>query len=382
MSYEIPFIRPVFPPAATIASDVTDIVESNWFTNFGPKERDFATRIAAFVGDDFGAATFCNATIALVAALSVVLGDPVPTDTPVRRRFVIVPSFTFAAGPQSIHAVGREPLLIDVDGETLQPSLAAARNALRDRRSEIDGILLCNSFGVGNPDVGAWEELAAEHGVPLVIDSAAGFGSVYPDGAPVGARGTCEVFSFHATKPFAIGEGGAIISRDLDLIESARSYSNFGFASGGSVRAGLNGKLQEINAAIGLRQLERFEESLSRRRELLRRYALVFEALPGARLVPHAELSSVCFATIVLPDEGTRDAILAGMRAAGVEARVYYAPPVHQQPRFVGAVRQGTLATTDAMSRRCIALPVFEGLPEQVFHHLADIIDRLTPRST
>lgn len=85
MSYEVPFIRPVFPPAATIASDVTEIVESNWFTNFGPKERDFATRIAAFVGDDFGAATFCNATIALVAALSVVLGDPVPTDTPVRR---------------------------------------------------------------------------------------------------------------------------------------------------------------------------------------------------------------------------------------------------------------------------------------------------------
>jgi len=376
--FDVPFIRPVFPPSGVIARDVTEIVESNWFTNFGPKERLFAERVAASIGDGMHAATFCNATVALVAALSVALGDP-RACAGGARRLVVVPSFTFAAGPQSIQAVGREPLFIDVDETTLQPSVMAAAEAIASRSDQVDGILLCNSFGIGNAEIDEWEALAERYGVPLVIDSAAGYGSRYPGGGAVGSRGTCEVFSFHATKPFAIGEGGAIVSRDADLIEAARSFSNFGFADGGAVRWGLNGKLQEINAAIGLRQMERFDEALAARRTIQARYAEVFAALRGARTVAHAELSSVCFATIVLPDESTRDAVVREARASGIEARVYYAPPVHLQPRFLNAARHGSLPHTVDVSRRTVALPVFEGLPAHVFDVLQTIIDRLTP---
>ncbi|CAH0131308.1 dTDP-4-amino-4,6-dideoxy-D-glucose transaminase [Microbacterium sp. Bi128] len=381
MSFDVPFIRPVFPPADVIAHDVTDIVGSNWYTNFGPKERLFAERIAGAVGEQMHAATFCNATVALVAALSVVLGDP-PTSAVGGRQHVIVPSFTFAAGAHAIQAVGREPLFIDIDPDSLQPSLHAAADVLTTRRSEVDGILLCNSFGIGNAEVAAWEALARAHDLPVVIDSAAGYGSRYPDSTAVGTRGTCEVFSFHATKPFAIGEGGAILSRDPDLIERARSFSNFGFAAGGAVRWGLNGKLQEINAAIGLRQLERFDEALTARRALLARYADVFSALPGAHTVVHSDISSVCFATVVLPDETVRDDILEQARAAGIEARVYYAPPVHLQPRFRDVSRHGSLAVTEDISRRTIALPVFEGLPTHVFETFETIIDRIMARSS
>ncbi len=377
--FDVPFIRPVFPPSGVIARDVTEIVDSNWFTNFGPKERLFAQRLAASVGEDMHSATFCNATVALVAALSVALGDPRPAAAGDERRLVLVPSFTFAAGPQSIQAVGREPLFIDIDEATLQPSLAAAAEAMVAHGDEVDGILLCNSFGVGNVHIGEWEALAERFGVPLVIDSAAGYGSRYPGAGAVGSRGTCEVFSFHATKPFAIGEGGAIISRDAALIEAARSFSNFGFANGGAVRWGLNGKLQEINAAIGLRQMERFAEALSARRAIQARYVDVFASLAGARTVAHAELSSVCFATLVLPDEAVRAAVVGEARAAGIEARVYYAPPVHLQPRFLQAARHGSLPHTVDISRRTVALPVFEGLPTHVFDTFRSIIDRLTP---
>lgn len=376
--FDVPFIRPVFPPSGVIARDVTEIVESNWFTNFGPKEREFAGRVASFIGRDMHAATFCNATVALVAALSVTLGDARAASGG-RRRLVLVPSFTFAAGPQSIQAVGREPLFCDVDEGTLQPSLSDAAEAMASRHHEIDGILLCNSFGIGNAEIGEWEALADQYGIPLVVDSAAGFGSHYPGGEAVGSRGTCEVFSFHATKPFAIGEGGAIVSRDEGLIEAARSFSNFGFADAGAVRWGLNGKLQEINAAIGLRQMERFGDALSARRRIQSRYADVFALLPGARTVAHAELSSVCFATIVLSNEATRNAIVRQARASGVEARIYYAPPVHLQPRFLEADRHGPLPHTVDVSRRTIALPVFEDLPARVFDVLQTIIDRLTP---
>lgn len=372
MSFDVPFIRPVFPPAEVVAADVADIVESNWFTNFGPKERLFRQGLVDYLGSGTDVATFCNATLALVAALSVMLeGRPV-------GGFVIVPSFTFAAGPEAIRWVGREPLFIDIDEQSVQPSLPAARAALADHRGRVDAILFCNTFGIGAEEIGDWEALAAEEGIPLVVDSAAGFGSVYSDGSRVGTRGDCEVFSFHATKPFAIGEGGAVAARDARIAEACRSFSNFGFGSGGAIRAGLNGKLQEINAAIGIRQLAGFDADLVERRLVLERYRAAFEPTGLGRLVPHARLSSVCFASILVDDERRRDALLADYRAEGIEARVYYAPPVHLQPAFASAPRASSLRVTESVSARMLALPAFQGMAEDTFDTIARVAhDRL-----
>lgn len=371
MTYEVPFIKPIFPTGVDIASDVGDIVASNWFTNFGPNERRFRDSIVDRISPSSYAVTFSNATIALIGALSVFIEEKRPGGV------VLVPSFTFAAGPEAVRWVGLEPLFIDVDPITVQPALASAHAAFETHADRVVGILLCNTFGIGAPDVAAWEELAKNRNVPLIIDSAAGFGSEYPDGTPVGSRGDCEVVSFHATKPFAIGEGGAALTSDERRATEMRSFSNFGFDSDGAVRSGLNGKLQEFNAAIGLRQMESFDAALKDRRAALARYTSLLVGSGFAEAIPNADLSSVCFASFLLPDKIARDVMLDGLRSRGVEARVYYSPPVHRQPSFARSEVIDELKVSDDVYGRIIALPAFVRLPEHAFDSVSAVMHEM-----
>jgi dTDP-4-amino-4,6-dideoxygalactose transaminase len=370
MSFDVPFIRPVFPASAVIASDFDAIVESNWYTNFGPMERRFAEAIADTVGAGYRAVTFANATVGLLALVHSTLGRGDDT------KYVIVPSFTFAAGPEAIIWAGYKPLLVDIDPVSLQPSLDAARSALSSGGFAIAGVLLCNTFGIGNAEVEEWETLAADAGVPLLIDSAAGFGSAYSDGSPVGTRGLAEVFSFHATKPFAIGEGGAVVTRDNELADRLAAFQNFGFRNrNGAADIGLNGKLQEINAAIGLRQLETFDGAVASRQNVVEQYR---GALADTSVYfPHnIERSSVCFASVIFDGVDARERARIALTSAGVEVRSYYSPVVHEQPFLRDAARIGELATTDDIAKRILSLPVHQNMnPEHVERIVSTIVN-------
>lgn len=362
--FDVPFIRPSFPSGEDVAADVNEIVHSNWFTNFGPREREFRHGIAKYVSDSSVAVTFANATLALTVAMSQLVG--------VRSRgYVLVPSFTFAAGAHAIRWAGHEPLLVDIDIDTLQPSLESAYEAFDKHGDEIAGILYCNTFGIGGGALTAWEALAQKHGVPLIIDSAAGFGSMYPNGDKVGVRGACEIFSFHATKPFAIGEGGAAITHDQLLAERLTSASNFGFSGAlGAQIIGTNAKLQEMNAAIGIRQLRVFDDVLKVRRRHLQRYHETVSLHVDGRFPANDLQSSVCFASVVLPTTDLRDEVLKELRSAGIEARVYYSPPLHCQQLFSRSARVGSLEITETVHSRILSLPVFSSLPERAFDYL------------
>lgn len=184
-----------------------------------------------------------------------------------------MPSFTFVGVAQAARWTGYRPWFIDIDANTWQPCVHSARAVIERFRDRIAGILLANVFGVGNPQISVWEELAAEWELPIVLDSAAGFGSTYADGERLGGRGACEIFSFHATKPFAVGEGGALVSRDPRLVEHAYKFQNFGLVqTRESIQLGMNGKLSEISAAIGLRQLVGLDRRLASRRKVLECY--------------------------------------------------------------------------------------------------------------
>jgi dTDP-4-amino-4,6-dideoxygalactose transaminase len=188
MYSEIPFILPSFPGSAELAADFDKIAKANWFTNFGPMERQFAAAVGEYLGPDLHVATFANGTLALIAALRATFGPGS------RDAYLLVPSFTFVAVAEAAVWTGYLPWFIDIDPDTWQPSVASARAALEVSRDRVAGILLTNVFGVGNPQIDEWEVFAAEWDLPIVIDSAAGFGSSYSDGHRVGGRGTCEIF--------------------------------------------------------------------------------------------------------------------------------------------------------------------------------------------
>ena len=169
MTDRIPFIRPSFPDPSDVSRAYEQIVEANWFTNFGPCERRLGLAMGEMLGEDVHVATFANGTLALVGALSVVLGRGD------HSQYVLVPAFTFAAGPQALLWAGYRPAFVDIDRESWQPDVASARAIVEADPDGCAGILLANTLGTGNPTVDAWEEFATERGLPLVIDSAAGF---------------------------------------------------------------------------------------------------------------------------------------------------------------------------------------------------------------
>jgi dTDP-4-amino-4,6-dideoxygalactose transaminase len=370
MPSEIPFIRPSFPGPAELAEDFDEIVDANWYTNFGPKERQFARALGEYLGPDLHVATLANGTLALIAAIQTTLGPGT------RDSYLLMPSFTFTAVAQAALWTGYRPWFIDIDPDTWQPSAPSARAVLESSRDQVAGILLANTFGVGNPQIDTWEDLAAEWELPIVLDSAAGFGSMYADGKRVGGRGACEIFSFHATKPFAVGEGGALVSRDPRLVEQANHFQNFGFAgSRESTQLGMNGKLQEINAAIGLRQLVGLDRRLTSRRNVFQCYRTELTRA-GLRFQPNAHAASLCFVSACCTSADHRAAVLASLSEHAVQARDYYNPPLHLQQYFEANPQLGSadLPVTDDICSRIVSLPVHDDMaPDDVARVVAAV---------
>jgi len=365
VKYKISFIKPNFPSSDEIVADYSEIVSSNWFTNFGPKEQSFSKKSAQFISSDVYATTIANCTLGIESAIAELLkGD---------RKKVLLPSFTFAAGAEAILRSGFEPLFIDVDRKSWQPNIEQAEQILTES-DDIAGILLCNVFGVGNTNITEWEKLASKFAKPLIIDSAAGFGSKYFDEEKVGTRGDCEIFSMHATKPFAIGEGGLVVSKNEKLIRRIREWQNFGFGTNRQVQQiGTNAKLQEINAAIGLRQLDKFDERLKGRRATLKLYKQLLKT-DKYSFQQNDENSTVPFASVVLASQDHAAAARKALAEAGVEARQYY-EPLHLQALLSRYVDPAVnLEATEFIASRIISLPVHDNMDEKDVQYIAKVI--------
>jgi dTDP-4-amino-4,6-dideoxygalactose transaminase len=357
MNYKVPFIKPDFPSVDDMTADYAAIVKANWFTNFGPFEQNFAIEIGKYIGDGYFAATFSSATAGLIASILAVLGMGDGTE------YIVMPSFTFAAGADAIRWCGYQPVFVDIENEGLHMDIAATEALLGDKRytGRIKGLLFCNAFGVGTTNIEGWEALAEKTTLPLIIDSAAGFGSLYTQARKVGSAGLCEVFSFHATKPFAIGEGGAVVSRHKKLIDTLLSIQNFGFEQRNATQLGFNGKLQEINAAIGLRQFRNFARVLENRRAVFNRYRSELDS-GKFMMQENAENASLCFATVLAKNPMRRDGYVISLKEAGVDAKIYYSPSLHKQDYFKEVEYFSSLANTDKVDASVLSLPIHDNM--------------------
>jgi dTDP-4-amino-4,6-dideoxygalactose transaminase len=286
------------------------------------------------------------------------------------RPHILVASFTFAAGPLCILRLGRTPIFLDIDATSWQPSIADARQYLAYHHHSVAAILLTTTFGVANDRVQDWEKLAVDYGLPLIIDSAAGFGSTEPTGTPLGRHGDCEVFSLHATKTLGIGEGGIVTSRSDELIDYINQLKNFGFGPDRtSIAIGMNAKLPELSCAIASRQLASLSDRISARQHLLSSYAK--ELIPlGFTFQPNANSSAVAFVSTLSPDKDTRNAVIRYLRDDHIEVRTYYNPPVHRQPLFAHSKTVGELPVTKDFSDRIISLPTRSNMIPSDFHRI------------
>ncbi len=350
----IPFLTPRLPDPSVVAQDYREIFESGVFTNSGPFERRFAGELARWIGGDVDVAVTANATVGIQLACKTLFHRD--------RRLVPVASFTAAAVPLALMWSGFEPVLIDIEPGTWQPDLRTAEQVLQREGDNVAGILLTSTFGTPNAAIDAWENMATSFGVPLVIDSAPGFASEYSWGEPLGARGDCEIFSFHATKTMAIGEGGAVVSRDRGFIRQMNQLKNFGFDDDRrSEGLGQNAKLPELASAMGIRQLDLFKDRLTKRHEVLRWYITELESI-GCEFQSDGELGVPAFVSVALPSPRHREQLAMKLNEVDVGWRAYFNPPIHGHPAFAELQRAGDLAVTADLCARIISLPLDEWL--------------------
>ena len=348
----IPVLRPQLPTVAAYSHYLREIDANRWYSNHGPLVRRFEARLAAHFGlPAEGVASFANGTAALTAAL-LALGART-------KQRCLLPSWTFIACPAAVLAAGLVPHFVDVDPTTwaLDPDVLARRKDL----AGVGAVLVVSPFGAPL-ERGRWEDFTARTGIPVLIDAAAGFDSVASIPA-AGAGPTPIMISLHATKVLGIGEGAVLLSSDRPFIQLAQQYGNFGFYGVAEAMVpGINGKLSEYAAAIGLAALEEWPGRRPQLFRLATRYRAAVAESPTLTLAPgfgKGWVSSTCCVTV--PGDG----LIAGERlmALGIETRRWWRRGCHHQPAYNGFPRD-PLPVTEGLARRCLGLPFYPDLAE------------------
>lgn len=355
----IPFQRPSLPDAAQIERYLDLSREARWFSNGGPCWRLLRDRLADRVG------AYCvpvaSGTAGLMAA-SAALGVVAPG---AGAACALMPSFTFLATAQAAIWAGLQPRLLDIDPAHWHMDAYCLERALRESRGDLSLVVAVSAFGTPPPSDTRlrWERACRRAEVPLIVDSAAAFGAVADDGVPIGAQGDVEVVSFHATKPFAVGEGGAVFTRDKALHEKIELAVNFGLRSDRTVgvTAGLNAKMSELHAAVGLAVLDEYDSILEHRRSAAAQIRQ--SASDAIAWQAGCEYSTWQFVPVAFPDaESRKDA--EKLCQGRVEVRTYY-QPIHSIESFRGlSASDGELGHTTELHDRVLCLPMANDLSE------------------
>jgi dTDP-4-amino-4,6-dideoxygalactose transaminase len=370
----IRFQRPEIPPVGAIATYFARSEQVRWYSNGGPCHELLVERFERRLGAPVGVVPVANCTLGIMLALRALARPGGATE-------VLLPSFTFAATAAAVTWCGLQPVFIDVDAShwMLDPDCLA--DAVEARGERVAAILACATFGGPVPlEVGRqWEAIAASAGVPLIVDSAAGLGAVDAAGVPTGRLGDAEVFSMHATKPFAIGEGGLVCSRHPDIVEAVRRLANFGFDRGTVTSdAGMNAKLAEWPCATALAVLDQIDEVLRRRRAS----AAGILGGVGASCTPQALDAAPTwqFVPLMAQDSSERTRVLAALSNADIEARTYFDPPLHEMPAFKGALCIGDLSRTSDLAARALSLPMANDLSAVEIAEISTVVHRTSGR--
>ena len=353
-SSRIQLLVPDMPSAEDLWPWLKRIDESRWYSNFGPLCRELEARLGAMFAArnplPLHLTTVSNATLGLELALTALDLEP--------GSRVLIPALTFVATATAVARAGLVPVVSDIDPDSwlLTPAIARAARTT----SKIDAVMPVATFGCPH-DMAGWDAFQAETGLPVVIDAAAAFGNQWQTG-----RATL-VFSLHATKSFAAGEGGLVISRDADLVKRVRQLSNFGInldpaattPMGQVDLPGTNAKLSEYHAAIGLANLERWPALAQARIALFERYSAEIGRIAGLNTrwqatPPGLTRTLLCFR---VASSGMREAIELACRTANIETRRWYLPLIQQHDGFTELPRAGHIPCAFEVAQDLVGLP-------------------------
>ncbi|MCW3023842.1 MAG: per [Conexibacter sp.] len=368
---EVPFSRPYL--VGTEQAAVAEVITSGWVSQ-GPRVRDFEQAFAARVGAADAVAT-TNCTTALQLALYV--SGVGPGDE------VIVPSMSFIATANSVWQCGATPVFADIDPLTYNLDPAAAERAITPRTKAIMPV-----HQLGLPaDMDPFLALAEAHGLEIVEDAACAIGASYR-GRSIGSLGPLACFSLHPRKVITTGEGGMIAVQDPEVAARLRRLRQHAMDVSDLARHGArdviietypergwNARMTDMQAALGLCQLEVLDDILAWRRRVAGRYTAALESIPFLE-APHepdyADRTWQSYAVRLTEDAPvTRNELMRLLLLDGVPTRRGVMAS-HEEPAYAGTVAD--LPHTEAASRGSMMLPMFAGLSDE---HQDHVLERL-----
>lgn len=364
--WQIPFFRPSMPAEERLAPLFASIVRSGRLHR-GPHVEAFEAALADRLQVRNVIATSSGTTALMLTYKALDL-----------RERVLVPSYTFMATVTAMAWMGVEPVFADIARHSWGLSPTAVR-AVVEQVGAVEAIVAVHPFGAP-AEVVALEALATELSVPLLFDAAQAFGAQV-EGRAIGCFGRAEVFSTSATKLLTTGEGGFVATDDDLLAERIRLLANYGDAGGYDAREpGINGRMPELSAALGLEMLRCFDEQFARRLQLVEQYCSLLSGIEGISLqnaVPGT--TSAYKDLVVLIEDGfgmQRDQVGAKLAERGIETKPYFSPPVHRQSAF--SHMRVDLPVTDHVATRSLALPLANDMSPSDVEAVVEVLHRLS----
>jgi dTDP-4-amino-4,6-dideoxygalactose transaminase len=372
MTTQIPVMRPWFDEAEVDAA--AEAIRSGWVAQ-GPRVAQFEERFARAVGAG-AAVAVTSCTTGLHLALHAL--DLEPDDE------VIVPSLSFIASANAVRYVGARPIFADIDIDTQNLTAESIAAAITDRTRAVMVV-----HQVGMPaDLDPIRELCRARGIVLVEDAACAIGSTYK-GAPIGADRSLAVFSFHPRKLLTTGEGGMIVTGDAALADRLRRLREHGMNVDAFARhatdkvvieqyleTGFNYRMTDVQAAIGLVQLDKLDEMVARRRVLAGEYTAALTAIPGLILPSDPLYGTTNYQSFsVILTEGyptARNDLMAALQVEGISSRRGVMAS-HREPAYTDHPTR-PLPNTEFVADRSIILPLYHQMTSDDVERVASVV--------
>ncbi|MBN1980960.1 MAG: DegT/DnrJ/EryC1/StrS family aminotransferase [Chitinivibrionales bacterium] len=353
---------PHIPPLEEFYSYLKEIWDRRWLTNGGKFHQDLEKALCDYLNVKY-ISLFCNGTMALITALQSqrITGE------------VITTPFSFVASTNALWWNHIKPVFVDIDENSFNIDPEKIEAAITPKTTAIMPVHV-----FGNPcNIERIKEIGDTYGIKIIYDACHTFG-VTVKGLPVLNFGDLSVMSFHATKVYNTFEGGAIVCHDEATKKRIDFLKNFGFAGETVIVApGINAKMNEVQAAMGLLQLKYIDEVIEKRRKITMLYRDCLKDIPGIICMQDMPGVRHCYPYFpILVDESTygkkRDDVYELLKKFGIFGRRYFYPLISQFPtyRALESAKPGRMPVAESVAKKVLCLPLYHDLPE----HIPEII--------
>lgn len=359
--------QPVLPDLKEFIPYLEDIWQSRWITNNAKYHQQLEEEMAEFLGVKH-VALFANGTLALLTALQVlrITGE------------VITTPYSFVATTNALWWNNLKPVFVDVEPKNGNLDPEKIEEAITPQTT---AILPVHVYGYPC-DVERIQEIADIYGLRVIYDAAHAFGNSYK-GTSLLNFGDLSTLSFHATKPYNTMEGGAIVCHDYKTKQRIDYLKNFGFADEVTVMApGINSKMNEMQAALGLLQLKHHQNNIEKRKQIADIYRSELKGVNGIDLLEHPnELKNYnnSYFPIFINEKvyrKSRDELYFYLKENSIYSRRYFYPLISDFPTYRGleSANNNKLPNAKELAEKVLCLPIYPGLEDEEIRRIVDLI--------